>query len=102
MAVSKRPPGKPFQSVPSQPAISPYLSLHRTDADTNDLPSYLAFVRPQLEQQEANRQHAAELQKLRTQVQNLSAAGAGASSASRMPAHARYMDTAQFYQGLRR
>ncbi len=92
--------GKPFQSVQSEPAISPYLNMYRRDID-NNLPNYFAFVRPQLQQQEANRQQAAELQQLRGQLQNLSS-GSGAPNSASMTAHAHYMDTAQFYKGLRR
>jgi hypothetical protein len=94
--------GKPFQSVQNEPTISPYLNMNRTEARENTLPNYFTFVRPQLEQQEANRQQTAELQKLRTQVQNLTSGGSGPPPSASMPAHARYMDTAQFYRGMRR
>ena len=101
LAQPKRQQGKPFQSVQSQPAISPYLNLYRNDANANSLPNYFAYVRPQLEQIEANRQQAAELQKLRGQVQNMSSGGGGQQSTS-MSTSARYMDTAQFYRGMKR
>jgi hypothetical protein len=93
--------GKPFQAVPSQPAISPYLNMYRRDVDANNLPNYFAFVRPQMEQQEANRQQAAELQKLRGQLQSLSATSGPPNSAN-MAAHARYMDTGQYFGGVKR
>jgi hypothetical protein len=96
-----RPRGKPFQSVESQPAISPYLNLYRRDVDANNLPNYFAFVRPQLEQQQANRQRAAELQELRGQLQNLSSPSSPPNADNRT-AHARYMDTAQYFGGLNR
>ena len=94
--------GKPFQSVQSEPAISPYMNLYRTDANASNLPNYFAFVRPQLDQIEANRQQAAELQKLRGQLQNISSAGAGIPQSPSMSTSARYMDTAQFYGGMQR
>lgn len=98
---SKTPRGKPFQSIPMEPAVSPYLNMYRRDVDGGNLPNYFAFVLPQLEQQQASRQQTAELQKLRDQVQNLGASGGAPSSAS-MSAHARYMDTAQYYSGMKR
>ena len=93
--------GKPFQSVPSQPVVSPYLNMYRGNSDSNNLPNYFTLVRPQLQQQEANRQQAAELQKLRGQLQNMSS-GSGAPTSASMTTHAHYMDTAQFYKGMRR
>jgi hypothetical protein len=101
-APPKHPRGKPFQSVQNEPAVSPYLNLYRTETNGNNLPNYFAFVRPQLDQMQANRQQTAELQKLRGQLQNISSAGPGAPQSARMGASARYMDTAQFYGGLRR
>jgi hypothetical protein len=92
--------GKPFEAVQSEPVISPYMNLYRNDDSATSLPSYLTIVRPQLEQQQANRQQAAEIQRLRGQLQNLS--GGGMPNSSSMTAHAHYMDTAQFYRGTRR
>ena len=60
------------------------------------------LVRPQLDQIQANRQQAAEMQRLRSQVQNLSSGAPGAGSSARMGSSARYMDTAQFYGGMKR
>lgn len=100
-ALPKHPRGKPFQGVQNDPTVSPYLNLYRSDDNANNLPNYFAFVRPQLEQIETNRQQTAELQKLRGQVQNMSSGGAGQPSTN-MPSSARYMDTAQFYRGMRR
>jgi hypothetical protein len=91
---------KPFQSVQSEPVISPYMNLYRSDDSATSLPNYLTVVRPQLEQQQANRQQVAEIQKLRGQLQNLS--GGGVPYSGSMTAHAHYMDTAQFYGGTRR
>ncbi|HEX3599926.1 MAG TPA: hypothetical protein VHU84_07270, partial [Lacipirellulaceae bacterium] len=103
-AAAARLRGKPFQSVQSEPAISPYLNLYRNDAGQNQLLNYYTLVRPQLEQQEANKRQTAEMQKLRAQVQNGSQRGgvqqASATDVSNegmtVPAH--YMDTAQFYK----
>jgi hypothetical protein len=92
--------GKPFQDVQSEPVISPYMNLYRNDFNATSLPNYLTMVRPQLEQQQANRQQAAEIQKLRGQLQNPS--GNGIPNSASMTAHAHYMDTAQFYRGTRR
>jgi hypothetical protein len=94
--------GKPFQSVQSEPVISPYMNLYRTDTDANSLPNYLTMVRPQFEQQQASRQQTAEIQKLRAQLQSSSGGASGTPSAASMTAHAHYMDTAQFYRGTRR
>jgi len=99
-AQRSQPRGKPFQFVQSDPAVSPYLNLFRKGAQAEDLPNYIMNVRPELERIEANRQQSAELQKLRSQVQNLS--GAGGAPNSSMPAHAHYMDTAQFYRTMHR
>jgi hypothetical protein len=93
--------GKPFQAIQMEPAVSAYLNMYRRESDGGNVPNYFAFVLPQLEQQEANRQQAAELQKLRGQVQGLTAAG-GAPNSANMSAHARYMDTAQYYGGMKR
>jgi hypothetical protein len=100
-ALPARLPGKPFQGAQFEPAVSPYLNMYRRDVDSNNLPNYFAFVRPQLDQQEAHRQQTAEMQKLRAQIQSLSTGG-GVPNSANMSSHARYMDTGQFYRGLRR
>ncbi len=96
--------GKPFSSVQSEPAISPYLNLYRNDSSQNQLINYYTLVRPQLDQIDANKRQAADLQKLRSQVLNASqhpSQGQGAtydpSSQEGMTVSAHYMDTAQFY-----
>jgi hypothetical protein len=96
---------KPFQIVHQDPTVSPYLNLYRDEGDNEGAPNYHAFVRPQLEQIEANRLQQRELQKLRGQMQRMSMSAAyPAYSTARggMGAPARFMDTAQFYSGLRR
>jgi len=96
------PRGKPFQSVASEPAISPYMNLYRSDRDGSAPLNYMTLVRPQLDQIQASRQQAAELQKLRGQLQNLSAGPSGGMQSPRMGSSARYMDTAQFYGKMHR
>jgi hypothetical protein len=97
--------GKPFQALNSEPAISPYLSLYQNNSNQNQLLNYYTVVRPQMEQIEANKKQEAEIQKLRSQVQNSGQSGAvrqasfgDTSSSEGMTVSAHYMDTAQFYQ----
>jgi hypothetical protein len=91
---------KPFQTVYRDPTISPYLNLFREEDDSESAPNYFAFVRPQLEQIEANRVQQGELQQLSRQLQRRSTTVAG-SAVTGARAPARYMDTAQFYGGWR-
>ncbi len=99
--------GKPFQTVEAGPTVSPYLNLYRNDTNTNMMSNYYAFVRPQLDQIEANRKQAADMQRLRAQVQNSQPAGGtqpvtyGTNDTGPAPV-ARFGDTAQFYQRTRR
>jgi hypothetical protein len=96
-------PTKPFEIVHQEPTVSPYMNLYRDDETTDSAPNYYAFVRPQLEQLDANRVQQREIQMLRGQLQSVSA---GAAGPQYQPAPntgaARYMDTAQFYSGWRR
>jgi hypothetical protein len=92
--------GKPFQSVQSEPTISPYLNLYREQETSVSVPLYFTSVRPQQEQQEANRAQQREMQKLRGQLQNVAAGGPAPQGGFR--GSARYMDTGQFYRGLQR
>jgi len=100
--------GKPFQSVEAGPTVSPYLNLYRNDKNTNMMSNYYAFVRPQLDQIEANRRQEADLQRLQTQLQNSQSAGGGVqpisygTGATGPAPVARFGDTAQFYQRTRR
>ena len=73
--------------------------MFRANSSADQFPNYITSVRPELERIEANRAQTAELQKLRGQLQSMSAGGAPTSS---MPAHAHYMDTAQFYRTMKR
>jgi hypothetical protein len=93
--------GKPFQAIPTQPTISPYLYLNAGTNTTSPMTNYFAFVRPQLQQAESGRQQQREIQQLRSQLQKISSNSTGSQSASRSSA-AHYMDTAQFYRGLQR
>jgi hypothetical protein len=92
--------GKPFESVQSEPAISPYLTLYGTGSNSgNQIQNYFAFVRPQMDQMDANRQQQREIQQLRSQLQKISSeSSTTAPQTSTMDKSARYMDTAQFYQ----
>lgn len=94
--------GKPFQALPTEPAISPYLYLNAGKTNTSTITNYYAFVRPQLDQMEADRQHQRDIQQLRKQVQKISSGGAAPQPAADAPTAAHYMDTAQFYRGLQR
>jgi hypothetical protein len=89
--------------VGSESTVSPYLNLHRSEENSEGAPNYFSFVRPQLEQQEAQRRQQLEIQRLQRQVQGGPPAvatpqydGASAPKTSRA---ARFMDTAQFYRG---
>lgn len=107
-AQSTRGRSKPFESVESGPTVSPYLNLYRNDRNTNMMSNYYAFVRPQLDQIEANRKQAADMQRLQAQLQNAQANGGGAQPITygnydgRPAPVARFGDTAQFYQRTRR
>lgn len=94
--------GKPFQALPSQSPISPYLYLNAGGNASNPVTNYFAFVRPQLDQVESGRQQQREIQQLRSQLQKMSAGGAGSQQSANSNSAAHYMDTAQFYRGLQR
>jgi hypothetical protein len=97
---------KPFETIHREPTVSPYLNLYRDEENVESAPNYYAFVRPQLEQLDANRLQQREIQQLRGQLQGMSSTVAGPRYQSGgMPATgtaARYMDTAQFYGGWQR
>jgi hypothetical protein len=90
-------PGKPFQSRSDEPTVSPYLNLYRDEERGAAIPNYFTYVRPQLEQLEANRAQQREVQQLRAQLQSASAAAAPQFGAQRTAAQ--FMDTGQFYGG---
>src|SRR5262245_2231253 len=97
---------KPFNTVYREPTISPYLNLYREEKDSDGAPNYFAFVRPQLDQIEANRAQQREIQTLERQVQTrgrkVMPAQYQAAGAPGRSTPARYMDTAQFYGGWSR
>jgi hypothetical protein len=100
---------KPFQAVYREPTVSPYLNLHRDEANSESAPNYFSLVRPQVDQIEANRRQQREIQQLRGQLQGLSSTVVrpqiSAYQPSALPATgtpARFGDTAQFYGGSRR
>lgn len=88
---------KPFAGVGSTPTISPYLNLFREEPD-NAAPNYYAFVRPQQEQFDANRQQQAQLQQLQRQVRQAT----HQTPATNIAGGARFGDTGRFYGGWRR
>lgn len=90
--------GKPFQSVPTQPTVSPYLYLYGNSGNASALSNYFAFVRPQMDQSEVSRQQQTEIQQLRNQLQKVSTTGGTSRQTANMDSAARYMDTAQFYR----
>lgn len=96
---------KPFERVHHEPTVSPYLNLFRQEEEES-APNYFAFVRPQMEQLDANRMQQREIQQLRRQLYGMSATVVGPQyQAAGMPGTgtaARYMDTAQFYGNWRR
>jgi hypothetical protein len=98
---TKRPGGKPFQSIQSEPAVSPYLYLNSGGRSANFVTNYFGFVRPQLDQLEANRQQQRDIQQLKSQMRKMST-GASSQQAADSRSAAHYMDTAQFYRGLQR
>lgn len=67
---------KPFSSVSSSPAVSPYMNLFREDfGGASDL-NYQTLVRPQLQQQQYNQQFQRQNMELSTRVQRISAQSA--------------------------
>jgi hypothetical protein len=97
---------KPFETIHREPTVSPYLNLHREEQEDESAPNYFVFVRPQMEQLDANRMQQREIQQLRGQLNSMSSTIAAPSyQATGTPGTgtaARYMDTAQFYGGGRR
>ena len=97
---------KPFTGYEHEPTLSPYLILDEDEDDAQNVPSYFTQVRPRLEQLQTNRIQQLEIQQLRGQLQTMPSGVGGApvyeaSRAAGMGSPARYMDTAQFYGGMR-
>jgi hypothetical protein len=75
-SVSSSSSSKPFSSVSSSPAVSPYMNLFRDDfGDASDL-NYQTLVRPQLQQQQYNQQFQRQNMELSSRVQKISAQSA--------------------------
>lgn len=94
-----RPATKPFNTVVHQPTISPYLHLYREEEE-EAAPNYFAFVRPQLDQLERNREQAAQMQALERQVRQAAFQAPAQPAAYSGPA--RYGETSHFYGGWRK
>ena len=93
---------KPFLHATRGQTISPYLNLDRPE-NSEELPNYFTFVRPQIEQNEVNRRQQRELLKLERQVQTASFGNAAARSGAPGTGHGtRFGDTGRYYGGWRR
>ena len=107
---------KPFQSYTSQPVYSPYMSLFRTEDAARGVNNYYDLVKPALDQRQKNQQVGREIRGLQRssqyQGQNLQQLNQrnqarqrpgniipGSNAPQRMPAT--FMNTQQFYPGLR-
>ena len=97
---------KPFETIYREPTVSPYLNLYRAEDESESAPNYFAFVRPQLDQIEANRRQQREIQQLRGQLNGISTTIAtpqyGSAPVPATGTRSRFMDTAQFYSAWRR
>lgn len=97
---------KPFESIEHEPTISPYIILDEDESNSQNVPNYFTWVRPRLEQREVNRAQQQELQRLRGQLQSMTAnpvggMAVGAGGSAGVKSSARFMDTGQFYGGMR-
>jgi hypothetical protein len=92
---------KPFEESDPEPTISPYMHLDRDEDEIPGIPNYFAFVRPQMEQLQANRMRQSEIRHLRGVLQNMSAPPSQAARSLGTTTSARFMDTAQFYGSSR-
>lgn len=66
-SVSVAPTTKPFSNVPRGPAVSPYLALDMVQ-DAESVPNYFAYVRPQLERQQAVQKQARQMRQMEQQL----------------------------------
>jgi len=96
---------KPFSNVQRSPTISPYLSLD-IPQNGSALPNYYQYVRPQLQQQRANRVQQAELHRLRQQIRSKTSTGIIANNpAGGIPTTGRssqFLNTGGYFSGGRR
>ncbi|MBN1852611.1 MAG: hypothetical protein JW829_07795 [Pirellulales bacterium] len=93
---------KPFTNNSLPASVSPYMNLFRSD-ESDSAPNYFALVRPQIQQQETNRQQQIELQRLNRQVQIASASSGLAFPTGNqlLPStghNTRYMNTGAYYR----
>ena len=97
--------GKPFQDTVRPPTLSPYLSLDRFESETG-LPNYHAFVRPQIQQQQENRQQARKASRLKQQTRMASAPAAVSRSTHRRPEStgqgSQFLNVGNYFPGLRK
>jgi hypothetical protein len=84
VAVQTKPMGKPFSSYRASSPISPYLGLDYIDTAVT-LPTYFMFVRPQLDQDQVNRETRNDNRALRSTVRKARADGAVTSPAGGIP-----------------
>jgi hypothetical protein len=103
--VQTAPIAKPFSYVQQTSSISPYLALDNLETSTS-LPNYLLYVRPQLEQQAAQRVQQAQYWQMQHQMRASQAGGAataGPSGGIPTTGHsAQFMDIGGYYPGLQR
>ena len=103
--VQTAPVAKPFSYVQQASTLSPYLALDNLETSTS-LPNYLLYVRPQLEQQQANRVQQAQYWQTQQQLRATNAGGAvtgGPSGGIPTTGHsAQFMNIGGYYPGLQR
>jgi hypothetical protein len=95
---------KPFEGVANGPTVTPYLNLFRDEDTTSEgAPDFYTFVQPQLEQQDAQRRQQIQLQQVQRQMRRTAPSTGGiqygGAVAAGVSSPARFMDTAQFYNG---
>ena len=97
----RRPSINPRLNAIRRPTVSPYLELLNTN-NRFGLPSYQAYVRPQIEQQAVNRQQQAEIRRLERDIARQGAANRAGSNDVRGTGHRSYFGNySHYYTGLR-
>ncbi len=93
---------KPFSNLRRSPTISPYLALDQLQSEVG-LPNYYAYVRPLMQQQEANQLQRSNLQRMERQLRAASATGiASGNPSGGMPTtgHSKqFLNTGGFFPG---
>lgn len=91
---------KPFEgTVNNSPTVSPYMNLFHAESDEAP-PNYFAYVRPALQQQEANRRAQLEFRSLERQVRQVSYGEAVKNPGGGVPSTGhgtRYLNTSRYY-----